>query len=151
MWDTLLKKGDIIDQEALSRGSSIYMPDHKIPMLPSSLAEDLCSLRAGQLRPAISILVNLNRSYEINDYEITPSFIKVEQQLTYYDVNIIADDNKDIIAPSKHRRKIPPKKDVRRRYSDNAAGYPYLDRLLMVRSASTGLTEKAPGECWSQK
>ncbi len=93
-----VKKGDIIDQEALSRGSSIYMPDHKIPMLPSSLAEDLCSLKAAQLRPAISILVNLNRSYEINDYEITPSFIKVEQQLTYYDVNIIADDNKDIIA-----------------------------------------------------
>ena len=93
-----VKKGDIIDQEALSRGSSIYMPDHKIPMLPSSLAEDLCSLKAGQLRPAISILVNLNRSYEINDYEITPSLIKVEQQLTYYDVNIIADDNKNIIA-----------------------------------------------------
>ena len=93
-----VKKGDIIDQEALSRGSSIYMPDHKIPMLPSSLAEDLCSLKAGRLRPAISILVNLNRSYEINDYEITPSLIKVEQQLTYYDVNIIADDNKDIIA-----------------------------------------------------
>ena len=93
-----VKKGDIIDQEALSRGSSIYMPDQKIPMLPSSLAEDLCSLKAGQLRPAISILVNLNRSYEINDYEITPSLIKVAQQLTYYDVNIIADDNEDIIA-----------------------------------------------------
>ncbi|MDH3358955.1 MAG: RNB domain-containing ribonuclease, partial [Desulfobacteraceae bacterium] len=93
-----VKKGDIIDQEALTRGSSIYMPDQKIPMLPSSLAEDLCSLKAGQLRPAISILVNLSRSYEINDYEITPSLIKVAQQLTYYDVNIIADDNEDIIA-----------------------------------------------------
>jgi exoribonuclease-2 len=93
-----VKKGDIIDQEALSRGSSIYMPDQKIPMLPPSLAEDLCSLKAGQLRPAISILVNLDGSYEINDYEITPSLIKVEQQLTYYDINIIADDNKDIIA-----------------------------------------------------
>ena len=74
------------------------MPDQKIPMLPPSLAEDLCSLKADQLRPAISILVNLNRSYEINDYEITPSLIKVAQQLTYYDVNIIADDNKDIVA-----------------------------------------------------
>lgn len=93
-----VKKGDIIDQEALTRGSSIYMPDQKIPMLPSSFAEDLCSLKAGQLRPAISILVNLSRSYEINDYEITPSLIKVAQQLTYYDVNIIADDNEDIIA-----------------------------------------------------
>ena len=93
-----VKKGDIIDQEAISRGSSIYMPDQKIPMLPSSLAEDLCSLKAGQLRPAISVLVNLNKSYEITDYEIILSFIKVAQQLTYYDVNIIADDNKDIIA-----------------------------------------------------
>jgi exoribonuclease-2 len=93
-----VKKGNIIDQGALSRGSSIYMPDQKIPMLPSSLAEDLCSLKAGQLRPAISILVNLNRSYEINDYEITPSLIKVARQMTYYDVNIIADDNKDVIA-----------------------------------------------------
>lgn len=92
-----VKKGDIIDQEALSRGSSIYMPDQKIPMLPSSLAEDLCSLKAGQLRSAISILVNLNRSYEINSYEITPSLIRVVQQLTYYDVNIIADDNEDIV------------------------------------------------------
>jgi exoribonuclease-2 len=92
-----VKKGDLIDQEALSRGSSIYMPDQKIPMLPSSLAEDTCSLKAGLLRPAISILVNLNRSYEINDYEITPSLIKVSQQLTYYDVNIIADDNEDIV------------------------------------------------------
>jgi exoribonuclease-2 len=93
-----VKKGDIIDQEALSRGSSIYMPDQKVPMLPSSLAEDLCSLKAGQLRPAISILVNLNRSYDIMDYEITPSLIRVSQQLTYYDVNVIADDNEDIIA-----------------------------------------------------
>jgi exoribonuclease-2 len=66
-------------------------------MLPSSLAEDLCSLKAGQLRPAISILVNLGKSYEINDFEITPSLIKVAQQLTYYDVNLIADDNEDII------------------------------------------------------
>jgi exoribonuclease-2 len=74
------------------------MPDQKIPMLPSSFAEDLCSLKAGQLRPAISILVNLSRSYEINDYEITPSLIKVAQQLTYYDVNIIADANEDIAA-----------------------------------------------------
>lgn len=93
-----VKKGDVIDREALSRGSSIYMPDQKIPMLPSSLAEDLCSLKAGQLRPAISILVNLSRSYEINDYEITPSLINVKRQLTYYDVNIIADDDEDIIA-----------------------------------------------------
>lgn len=92
-----LKKGDIIDQEAIARGSSIYMPDQKIPMLPSFLAEDLCSLKVGELRPAISIMVNLSQSCEIIDYEIIPSLIKVAHRLTYYDVNIIADDDKGII------------------------------------------------------
>jgi exoribonuclease-2 len=92
-----IKKGDIIDQEAMIRGSSIYMPDQKIPMLPSFLAEDLCSLKVGALRPAISIMVNLSQSYEIIDNEIIPSLIKVAHQLTYYDVNTIADDDKGII------------------------------------------------------
>ena len=92
-----VKKGDLIDREAIARGSSIYMPDQKIPMLPTSLAEDLCSLKAGQLRPAISILVNLTRFSEIIDYEIVPSMIKVEHQLTYYDVNTIGDDDQRII------------------------------------------------------
>jgi exoribonuclease-2 len=92
-----IKKGDLIDREAISRGSSIYMPDQKIPMLPTSLAEDLCILKAGQPRPAISILVNLDRFGEIIDYEIVPSMIKVEHQLTYYDVNTIAKDDQRII------------------------------------------------------
>jgi len=92
-----IKKGDILDLEAMARGSSIYMPDQKIPMLPPFLAEDLCSLKAGELRPAISIMINLSRSYEIMDYKIIPSVIMVTHQFTYYEVNMAADDNKDII------------------------------------------------------
>ncbi len=92
-----IKKGDTIDREAFTRGSSIYMPDQKIPMLPACLAEDLCSLKAGQLRPAISTLVRLNFSFDIVDYKIAPSLIKVNQQFTYYDVNLMGDANKDII------------------------------------------------------
>ncbi|RZB32586.1 MAG: exoribonuclease II [Desulfobacteraceae bacterium Eth-SRB2] len=91
-----IKKGDSIDQEALVRGSSIYMPDQKIPMLPACLAENLCSLKAGELRPAISIMVNLSKFCEIMDYEIIPSLIRVEHQLTYYNVNIIARESKEI-------------------------------------------------------
>jgi exoribonuclease-2 len=72
------------------------MPDQKIPMLPACLAENLCSLKAGELRPAISIMVNLSRSCGITDYEIIPSLIRIKDQLTYYDVNIIAQDNKQI-------------------------------------------------------
>jgi exoribonuclease II len=92
-----VKKGDCIDREALSRGSSIYMPDRKIPMLPSGLAEDVCSLKAGVLRPAISLFVTIDRSYDITDYDIVPSLIAISKQLTYFDVNIIADENEDII------------------------------------------------------
>ncbi|MBT8367185.1 MAG: RNB domain-containing ribonuclease, partial [Deltaproteobacteria bacterium] len=57
-----VSKGDSIDREALARGSSIYMPDQKISMLPAALAEGLCSLKAGELRPAISTMVNLSPS-----------------------------------------------------------------------------------------
>ena len=90
-------KRDIIDQEALTRGSSIYMPDQKISMLPASLAEELCSLKADEIRPAISTMVNFSPSLEIIDYEILPSLIKVERQLTYYDVNQTADQDPDIL------------------------------------------------------
>jgi exoribonuclease-2 len=88
-----IKKGDAIDQEAQSRGSSIYMPDKKIPMLPPHFAEDLCSLKAGELRPAISIMINLSPMAEIVHYEIFHSLVKVKHQLTYYDVNNHADEN----------------------------------------------------------
>jgi len=91
-----IQKGGALDQEALSRGSSIYMPDKKIPMLPPGLAEDLCSLKAGELRPAISIMVNLSPMAEIVDYEIFHSLIKVTHQLTYYDVNLYADDHREM-------------------------------------------------------
>ena len=55
-----VKKNTTLDREAFNRCSSIYMPDRRLPMLPSCLAEDLCSLKAGHLRPAISTLVTLS-------------------------------------------------------------------------------------------
>ena len=92
-----VRRGDSIDQEALNRGSSIYMPDAKIPMLPPPLAESLCSLKAGEVRPAVSVMVKLNRSSEILAYTIVPSIIRVKHQLTYYDVNMMADENREIM------------------------------------------------------
>jgi exoribonuclease-2 len=91
-----IKRDDCIDREAFSRGSSIYMPDLKIPMLPQPLAEDVCSLKAGDLRPCISIMANLKPSAELIDYEIVPSLIRVRHQMTYYDANITAGDNREL-------------------------------------------------------
>jgi exoribonuclease II len=89
----LIHKGDAIDQAALARASSIYMPDRKIPMLPPSLAEGLCSLIADEVRPAVSTLIRIAKNGEIVGYEITPSTISVRHQLSYYDVNLAAEND----------------------------------------------------------
>ena len=91
-----IAKGDPIDREAAERGSSIYTPDRKIPMIPGALAEGLCSLRAGHTRPALSILVRLTHGFQLRDFEILASTIRIKDQLTYYDVNLMADSKWEI-------------------------------------------------------
>jgi exoribonuclease-2 len=91
-----ISKGDVVDQEAQVRSSSIYMPDQKISMLPPVLAEGLCSLKAGELRPAISLMIDLSPQAEVMRFEILQTLIKVKHQLTYYDVNTDADENRQL-------------------------------------------------------
>ena len=90
-------KGDPIDVEALRRGSSIYMPDQKIPMLPPVLAEGLCSLKEGQLRPAISTLIKVSPIGDILSYDVMASMVRIRHQRTYYDVNLLSEEDPDII------------------------------------------------------
>jgi len=93
-----VRPGDPIDREAILRASSIYMPDLKISMLPSCLSDDLCSLRAGEQRPAISTMIKINPGGGITDYEIFPSLIRVREQLTYSEANRLAEDDENIRA-----------------------------------------------------
>ncbi|MBW1739564.1 MAG: RNB domain-containing ribonuclease [Deltaproteobacteria bacterium] len=93
-----LEKGSIVDEEAMTRGSSIYMPDKRIPMLPQPLAEDFCSLKEGQDRLAISIMARLDRWARVQAYEIFPSVIRVNRQLTYYDTNLIVQQDPQLSA-----------------------------------------------------
>jgi exoribonuclease-2 len=92
-----VRKDDPIDQEARERGSSIYMADHKLSMLPPALAEGLCSLKAGQVRPAISTLVDLGPDMDIRGCRILPSLVRVKNQLSYYDVNLVAEQDPQVI------------------------------------------------------
>ncbi|HCY84511.1 MAG TPA: ribonuclease II [Desulfobacteraceae bacterium] len=91
-----IKDGDPVDTAARHRASSIYMPDDKLPMIPASLSEDLCSLKEGQVRPGISTLVQMNRFFEVLDYEIVPSVIKVHQQMSYSEANLLNGKNDPI-------------------------------------------------------
>jgi exoribonuclease-2 len=73
------------------------MPDHRIPMLPPLLSEGVCSLKAGENRPAISTFIKVSPFGTIQSYDICASRIRVRDQRTYYDVNLAADEDPDII------------------------------------------------------
>lgn len=92
----LVKRDDAIDRRAIARGASIYMADDKIPMLPPDISEKASSLKQGEMRPAISVLVTLNRFFEIKDFEILATRIRVDRQLSYSEVNAMADEDQDM-------------------------------------------------------
>lgn len=87
--DAYIKSGDPIDLAARERASSIYMPDGKLPMIPPNLSEDLCSLKENEIRPSISTMIRMNRFFEIREYEIVPSIIRVHTQMTYAEANLL--------------------------------------------------------------
>jgi exoribonuclease-2 len=72
-----------LDEEALERATSLYLPDCRIPMLPPVLSEGMCSLRQGEDRLALSLLVRFDEDDRLQDYRFTLSRIKVHRQLTY--------------------------------------------------------------------
>lgn len=80
-------KGGTIDREAESRASSIYLPDGRICMIPPSLSEGICSLRAGEDRPALSFLIKVDGTGIVRDWEITSSLVRVREQITYEQAN----------------------------------------------------------------
>ena len=78
-----VKEGSALDAEALRRGTSVYLADRVIPMLPHVLSNGVCSLNAGEDRLALSCLMTLNGQGEVTDYTIAPSVIRVKERMTY--------------------------------------------------------------------
>ena len=75
-----------LDREALRRCTSVYLPDTVLPMLPEILSNDLCSLRAGVDRLAMTTKMLYDRDFELVDFEIFPSVIMVNDNLSYGNV-----------------------------------------------------------------
>jgi len=85
-----------LDLEAQERGTSIYLPERRLPMLPEELSEDTVSLLANQERLALSFLVTLGADAEIRDWEIVPSLIKVARRLTYHEVDALLTQDRQL-------------------------------------------------------
>jgi len=79
--------GSRLDRAAKRRATSLYCADQTINMLPERLSEDVCSLRVGEVRPCLSVLVTLSQSLEIVSTEVCGSFVRVSQRYSYDHVN----------------------------------------------------------------
>ncbi|NOX37987.1 MAG: ribonuclease R [Calditrichaeota bacterium] len=85
-------EGSIIDKEALQRGTSVYLVDRVIPMLPERLSNQLCSLQPNTERLTFSCIMELTPDGEVVDYQIQPSVIISKRRFTYEEVQDILDD-----------------------------------------------------------
>ncbi len=85
-----------VDLEAFERGTSLYLPDNRIPMLPTVLSEELCSLKQGTDRLAVSVLVRFDENDLVQDYRFVLSRIRVQRQLTYTQANELVVDDEDL-------------------------------------------------------
>ena len=88
-----VKEGTPLDNDAMERGTSVYLVDRVIPMIPHELSNGICSLNPNVDRLAISCVMEFDNDGKQTNYEIFPSVIKSRIQMTYKNVNRILEDN----------------------------------------------------------
>ena len=113
-------EGSSLDHEALARGSSVYLPDRVIPMLPEKLSANICSLQPCEDRLALSILARITSGGELIDAQIAETVIRSRASLSYEEVQQVLD---------------------RDRYTGNPAE-PYADILMHMEALRSRLTGK---------
>ena len=84
-----VKEDSVLDKEAILRGTSVYMFDRVIPMLPFELSNGICSLNAGENRFALSCLMEIDEKGRVVSSDVCKSVIKVTERMSYTDVNKI--------------------------------------------------------------
>lgn len=87
-----VQENSALDREAKKRGTSVYLTDRVIPMLPHTLSNGICSLNAGEERLAVSCLMQIDKTGKIINYELAESVIKVSRRMTYTAVKKILED-----------------------------------------------------------
>lgn len=87
-----VQENSALDWEAKERGTSVYLVDRVIPMLPHVLSNGICSLNAGEDRLALSCMMDIDKKGNVLDYEIVESVIRVDRRMSYTSVKKILED-----------------------------------------------------------
>lgn len=89
-----VQENSALDAEALKRGTSVYLVDRVIPMLPHTLSNGICSLNAGEDRLALSCIMTIDPKGNVIDHQIAETVIKVDRRMSYTSVKkILADQD----------------------------------------------------------
>lgn len=88
-----VQENSALDREALERGTSVYLVDRVIPMLPHTLSNGMCSLNAGEDRLALSCIMTVDPSGEVIAHEIAETVIHVNRRMSYTSVKKILTDH----------------------------------------------------------
>ena len=88
-----VKMGSSLYDSAFNRGTSSYLADTVIPMIPHQLSNGICSLNPEVERLTISCIMTINKNGKVIDYDIFPSVIKSRKQMTYKNVNKILEED----------------------------------------------------------
>lgn len=104
-------EGSPIDEEALERGTSVYLVDRVIPMIPHRLSNGICSLNPKVPRLTLSCEMEMNSKGEVVSHEIFQSVIQTTERMTYSDVNKILED-KDEALIERYKEIVPMFEDM---------------------------------------
>ncbi|GMQ62662.1 ribonuclease R [Vallitalea maricola] len=95
-------EGSPLDVEALRRGTSVYLVDRVIPMLPHKLSNGICSLNMGTDRLALSCLMDIDKKGNVVNHKIAETLINVDRRMTYTNVRkILSDKDQEVISEYK--------------------------------------------------
>ena len=92
-----VKTGSLLDKEALIRGTSVYMLDRVIPMLPKKISNGICSLNEGKNRLTLSVIIEIDKNGNIISSDIKKGVIKVTKRMSYNIVQELLDLEDDSI------------------------------------------------------
>ena len=100
-----VKENSKLDAEAFKRGTSVYFPDHVLPMLPVELSNDICSLNPNEDRLCLAVEMVINSGGKVVDYEIHKGVMNSSYRMTYTNVTKILNGDKTFV---KQYEKIVP-------------------------------------------